>query len=1115
MFYQNSNDLVKRASMESQHSQNSYQTSNHLIKNLHGQFGTEFGDKANILPSSNYTSSSNNYSSIDSISNKFNDVVKDIFKFVRSSIIEGNDPIDGVSASIDSTGGASEYTGPATTAGSATTAGPSGASVSPSLGSATSASTEPASASISDESTSSTQPETQKAIKLQPPQGVSAISDIPNGATITFKESEGASSYKVTAVPNGGEFIGPYSPITANGLKAGVSYTFTVTATNDKTPDATSMPSTPSASTIIKSQDDIYQDSQKANIDNQNRNYNMQDQNSASMRQNEQIGANPDAIRIQNNEYMIQQRENNRRIKTINDIIATDDKRTRNNWVEVVDKDGISKYGYITNNNIFQVWYIPGNPANNPVNWFTNEPIKRNDGVLGCPKFPATINTIQISNSWDNIKPYDGVYSRYDDKVPVFFLTESGVRDVNRSYKKSGLFSCGSETKNIAVKERPSADFDFEQNNDNPYKQGCFVVKSGKSITGDLAKSGFKFQDDLGKTSISKCKRRTEDLGRSFFFMAENSDAIKNKADCYVYATNGVPNIETIVSLDEKGASCYNVNSKEAEEDGYMKAYESTILPRMYGTKQTTTTKTPAKCPPGYNKPTADVNNKNYCYTTLKKDCNEACAKKNCVSNGGKWIPTDSRYNPYTCQMAEPKVEKQNSQSISLYSLKTTGPTGVDTLEPEKPGLIGKIAFITHNGEKREYPRELLKTDTGMSMNLNDVAFMEVGNYDTRSKTDNYGVNGSGDNGIDGITFEECKKRCVENKNSGGFVFTGSKNGGVGKCQLKHKDKMFPIGLRQSDPTKTLVLKMPAIQESVSNDCRMAGQIQRDGTTKKTYVGVDSLQYAYYLDGGFMKNDTKCDVTKYVPQVNKVKPVDANQLARQYNKQTVDTKQQIAGALTAPPSSGNDGAMTQGFTIREGIINNADVTGTADFSGSSYDTTMSGVSSNIMKIGNATRQQETINAFKNESNIRLIAESYKFILWTILAILAVMAILKLKEKFSDGSEEDSIMGAISSLGAGVSMDDIGDKTESVKNSLSESVDQIQEGARDAAGGITEGANNAVSGIENGITNISSGISNAGNRMSQITDNVSNMLPSSSGSSSGSGMPSRGGRLRRK
>ena len=1096
MFYQNSNDLVKRASMESKHSQNSYQTSNNLIKTLHGQFGTEFGDKANILPSANHAST-NDYSSIDAVSNKFNDVVNDIFKYVRSNIIEGNEGMNGISsASTDNIGSdASEYTSTSSRT-SVTKNKPT---------------TVPDRISTDKDINPLSSPSSQSSvIKLNPPQSVLAISDIPNGATITFKESEGASSYKVVAVPNGGEFIGTYSPIIANGLKTGVSYTFTVTAVNDKTPDRQSMPSIPSPATIIKSQDELYKGKVVENMDN----LNNKDQNSASSLQNE-ISRNPDAIRTQNNEYTIQQKENNIKIKTISDIIAADDKRTRNNWVEVVDIDGLSKYGYITSNNIFQVWYLPGNPANNPVNWFTNEPIKRNDGVLGCPKFPATISKIQISNSWDNIKPYEGVYSKYDDKVPVFFLTESGVRDVNRSYKKSGLFSCGSETKNIAVKERPSADFDFEENNDNPYKQGCFVLKSGKSITDDLAKNSFKLQDDLGKTSISECKRRTEDLGRSFFFMADNSDETKNRADCYVYTANGVPNIETIVSLDETGASCYNVNSKEAEEDGYMKAYEYTILPRLYGTTQTTTTTTPAKCPPGYDNPIADVNNKNYCYAGWKADCDDLCVKKNCISNGGKWIPLDYRYNAYTCQMAEPKVEKQNSQSISLYSLKKTGPTGVDTLEPETPGLVGKIAFITHNGERREYPRELLKTDTGISMNLNDVAFMEIGNYDTRSKTDNYGVNGAGDNGIDGITFEECKKRCVENKNSGGFVFTGSKTGGVGKCQLKHKDKMFPIGVRQSDPTKILVLKLPAIQESVSSDCRMAGQIQRDGTTKQSYVGVDSLQYAYYLDGGFMKNDTKCDVTKHIPLVNNIKSVDGTQLYKQYIKQTVDTKEQINRALIAPTPSRNDGGITQGFTIREGNLNSGDLAGNADFIDSSYNRRIDGVSDNIIKIGNATRQQETINAFKNESNVRLIAESYKFILWTILAILAVMAILKLKEKFSDGADEDSIMGAISSLGAGVNMDDIGDKTESVKNTLSETLNQVKEGARDAATGITEGANTAVSGIGNGINNINSGISNAGNKMSEITDNVSNMLPSDSGSSSSSGMPSRGGRLRRK
>ena len=83
----------------------------------------------------------------------------------------------------------------------------------------------------------------------------------------------------------------------------------------------------------------------------------------------------------------------------------------------------------------------------------------------------------------------------------------------------------------------------------------------------------------------------------------------------------GVPNIETIVSLDDKGTTCHNVNSNEAEEDGFMKAYDHTLLPRMYGTNKTTTIKTPAKCPPGYKNPTADVNNKNYCYAGWSPLC--------------------------------------------------------------------------------------------------------------------------------------------------------------------------------------------------------------------------------------------------------------------------------------------------------------------------------------------------------------------------------------------------------------------------------------------------------------------------------------------------------------
>ena len=932
---------------------------------------------------------------------------------------------------------------------------------------------------------------------------------------------------------------------------------------------------------------------------------------------------------------MQQEKDNSRHINNVMGIINADDKQTRNSWVQVKDKNSISKYGYITKENIFQVWYVPGDPKNNPVNWFTNEPIKQNNGVLGCPKFPAAINTIEINTTWDNIKPYEGVYSTYDSKNPVFILTETGVRDINRSYKTTGNFSCGNEMKNVAVGERPSADFDFEPNNNNPYKQGCFVLKPSKTLK-DLEYIGFKIQGDLGKTSISKCKRRAEDLGRPFFFMADskllsqsssqssretvivseatqnmqqyrdktgsiyeititgnmngsvwgtniytddsyiskaavnagyvrdgerktvhiemlpgqssyqgsmqngaktenygtwggsykfveppskeipqtNTATSNNLQDCYVYSRDGIPSLETLVSKDEKNTRCYS-GEAEAQEDGFMKAYNKSILPRLYGTNQTTTTKTPAKCPPGYNNPTADINNNNYCYAGSTNECGEECHKSQCASSGGTWVPLDYRYNSYTCQMADTRVNKDVSQSIGLYSLKTSGPTGVDTYEPEKPGLVGKLAYINHNGERMEYPRDLLKKEYGEETKLEDVAFMEVGNYDTRTVNDTYGVNGAGDNGVDGISFEDCKKKCFESKESGGFVFIGSKTGGVGKCQLKHKDKMFPFGLRQADPAKTLVLKMPAIQDSVAEECRLAGK--RNSNTNKedksskiqNYQSVDSLQYMYYVDGGLMTTNTKCDITKNITLANKVKPVDGTELARSYKKQLELTTNTINSALSSG-ARGSGGARAEGFmNIREGLFteNPAAVT---EFTGSEYNRDISGVRTTIQRLGNASQQQETINAFNEESNIRLIAESYKFILWSILAILAVMAIIKLKEKFIEGGQDESIADAISSIGTGASSIDLSreieDKTQSFANAINDGTSRLKEGANNAMNQIKTGADSIVEGAQNTAEGLKSGITNATGKISDAVSNASNNLLSGNTSSSTGSAP---------
>jgi hypothetical protein len=1095
MFNQNSNDLVKQASQESQHAQNSYQTKTQLINKLDGKLINNNDNSIN----SNIITSSSDTSPIDSVSTQFSNILKNITNYVRTTIIEGLDGSDTSSASI------------------------------------------PLSAAAA------------------------AASSVPASVPTPTKA--------------------PANPASASA----------------------SAPALAPASGLL-SKEEI------------------------------------DKIVSQNNEYMQQEQDNNRHINNVMGIINADDKQTRNNWVQVKDKDGISKYGYITKENIFQVWYVPGDPKNNPVNWFTNEPIKQNNGVLGCPRFPAAIKTIEINTAWENIKPYEGVYSTYDSKTPVFMLTETGVRDINRSYKKTGNFSCGNEMKNVAVGERPSADFDFEPNNNNPYKQGCFVLKQSKTLK-DIENIGFKIQGDLGKTSISKCKRRAEDLGRTFFFMADsqpslqsssqssskpsretitlsdntqnmqqyrgktgpiykititgninntvwgtniytddsfipkaavnagvvrngeqktvhiemlpgqssyqgsnnnsastngygawggsykfveppqsepneiqqtNANASNNLQDCYVYSRDGIPSLETLVSKDEKNTRCYS-GEAEAQEDGFMKAYNKSILPRLYGTSQANTTKTPAKCPPGYNSPTADINNNNYCYAGWSNECGEECHKSQCAASGGTWVPLDYRYNSYTCQMADTRVDKNVTQSIGLYSLKSTGPTGVDTYEPEKPGLVGKIAFINHNGERMEYPRDLLKKEYSEETTIEDVAFMEVGNYDTRAVNDTYGVNGAGDNGVDGISFEDCKKRCFESKESGGFVFTGSKTGGLGKCQLKHKDKMFPFGLRQADPAKTLVLKLPAIQNSVAEDCRLAGKRnsntnKEDKTSKiQNYQSVDSLQYMYYVDGGSMTTNTKCDITKHITLSNTVKPVDGTELARSYKKQLELTTNTINSALSfGGGGGGGGGARAEGFmNIREGLFteNPAAVT---EFTDSSYNRDISGVRTTIQRLGNASQQQETINAFKEESNIRLIAESYKFILWSILAILAVMAVIKLKEKFIEGGEEESITDAISSIGAGASSIDLSneikDKTQSVTDAINDGTSRLKDGANNAMNQIKTGADSIVEGAQNTAEGLKMGITNASGKISDAVSNASNNLLSGNTSSSSGSAP---------
>jgi len=65
-----------------------------------------------------------------------------------------------------------------------------------------------------------------------------------SSASISFSSSESATSYRVTSSPGNIIAEGSYSPIIVNGLTNGTSYTFTMTASNDKGTSAVSSPTT-------------------------------------------------------------------------------------------------------------------------------------------------------------------------------------------------------------------------------------------------------------------------------------------------------------------------------------------------------------------------------------------------------------------------------------------------------------------------------------------------------------------------------------------------------------------------------------------------------------------------------------------------------------------------------------------------------------------------------------------------------------------------------------------------------------------------------------------------------------------------------------------------------
>jgi hypothetical protein len=483
--------------------------------------------------------------------------------------------------------------------------------------------------------------------------------------------------------------------------------------------------------------------------------------------------------------------------KGIMDLIQKQDENTRNQWAEVTDTTGVSLFGYITQNGIFQIGDIARSSNGVSTSWLDTYRMKNNAGVIGCPK-PDAFKKYKVAGKWSDYKMFDMIYDVGDTAKsnPLFMIT-ANVRDHRSAYERDGIFACGNEGKNVYVKERPSAVFQMTET-DESVEPGCYIFDDNVNDN-ELRHRGFSLQNDLTASSIAQCKRRAEDLGRTHFLLTPpNPGNLENTGRCWVYdRSRSKPNLAGVMKIDKTGNACHKLANREEGEDEIMAEYSTADLPRLYGKKMIIPVE-PAK------DASCDHRNPNQCITRDFKRDNDNCylpKKKKPNPDENSWCQYWARigeceknpgYMLYRCQTScqnskgfvgeEDTTNGYTARGVAGYSdqeLKqwvnlssdppewkdakkkyverckgTKGYTFLDDkyVQPTKPqvagalyslkkygptgvnlGPVGKIAYIDHNGERHNYPESALSY-------LKPGSYVEMAGYDTRSADSTYGI---------------------------------------------------------------------------------------------------------------------------------------------------------------------------------------------------------------------------------------------------------------------------------------------------------------------------------------------------------------------------------------
>ena len=239
---------------------------------------------------------------------------------------------------------------------------------------------------------------------------------------------------------------------------------------------------------------------------------------------------------------------------------------------------------------------------------------------------------------------------------------------------------------------------------------------------------------------------------------------------------------------------------------------------------------------------------------------------------------------------------------------------------------LGKLGYVDADSNLKEYPTSMLNF-------TND--------YQVYQNTDSMG------NDITNLTTDQdgCQTACNNNVDCAAYVYQASSQ----TCWLKNTSA-FPNGEKQINSTVTLGVRIPGVKGST--------------TCSNKVIDVDTIQYDNYLKGNNMTSSTQCNQ----PIISKSNQLAYENITSQLNALGKDIASKMENLYN------KDNKIYQKLNTNEEQF-------AKDLK--KYKLTKFKINNELIE---GMQNLNDLNGMLSDSDLRILQENYRYIMWSILAV---------------------------------------------------------------------------------------------------------------------------------